>query len=436
MKEKIIKNGKDVISGSSHNKTLSEVFALLKIPMVNFTLDSLDKKYKPADFKDYDINPSEGQHFKSPLHSIFLEYDNFIKGQYYAEIIKKVYERNQKSEYDVFEYHLVLKGSSINEWGFLADWVINNNLLSDQVCFIVDIKQDYANLKSREKIKNFQEYLNNVFMPLFDVTMNPNTHPNLALLLKHISGFSTAKHKHFGLPIKTGLSNKSNICHPEDWNTLANPPFSYYLYYFFSNISSLNALRHTKSLKHFLFRPSVSSTENALLGFLLADCVYDGVCISHSNVLQYVYFLSRVGIVLNPLLSNLTALVHYTKHPIMTFFRRGLTCSISTGKTLQLHITNDPLTEEYAIAAQMWKFSTTDLCEIARMSILISGFDTDIKKKFLGQHYDKAFVDGNDVLLTNIPNIRLKFRQDCWEQEIDYVNYLDTLFIKNAPNTI
>jgi len=269
--------------------------------------------------------------------------------------------------------------------------------------------------------------------------MDPNSHPNLAALLKHISGFSTSKDKHVGLPVrlaKTGHSNKSNICSPDEWNTTANPPFSYYVYYLFSNISSLNALRHTKSLKPFLFRPSVSSIENALLGFLLADCVYDGVCISHSNVLQYVYFLSRVGIVLNPLLSNLTALVHYTKHPINTFFRRGLNCSISTGKTLQLHITDDPLSEEYAIAAQMWKFTTTDLCEFARTSILISGFDSEIKKKYSGQNYDKAFVDGNDVLLTNIPNIRLKFRQDCWEQEVDYVTYLETLHIKNTPNTI
>lgn len=33
----------------------------------------------------------------------------------------------------------------------------------------------------------------------------------------------------------------------------------------------------------------------------------------------------------------------------------------------------DPLMEEYAIAVQLWKLSTCDVCEIARNSVLQSG---------------------------------------------------------------
>jgi len=128
---------------------------------------------------------------------------------------------------------------------------------------------------------------------------------------------------------------------------------------------------------------------------------------------------------MNPLLANATDLVHYSKHPIFMFFRRGLSISVSTGKTLQLHITDDPLSEEYAIAAQMWKFSTIDLCELAHTSMLLSGFPAAKKKKFIGESYDKPFIEGNDALLTNIPNIRVQFRKDCWKQEIQHINYFN-----------
>ena len=40
----------------------------------------------------------------------------------------------------------------------------------------------------------------------------------------------------------------------------------------------------------------------------------------------------------------------------------------------QIHLTKEPLVEEYSVAAQVWKLTATDLCEIARNSVLHSGF--------------------------------------------------------------
>lgn len=40
----------------------------------------------------------------------------------------------------------------------------------------------------------------------------------------------------------------------------------------------------------------------------------------------------------------------------------------------QIHLTKEPLVEEYSVAAQVWKLSSTDLCEVARNSVLHSGF--------------------------------------------------------------
>ena len=40
---------------------------------------------------------------------------------------------------------------------------------------------------------------------------------------------------------------------------------------------------------------------------------------------------------------------------------------------LILHVTKDPLVEEYSVASQVWKFSGTDMCEIAKNSVSMSG---------------------------------------------------------------
>jgi hypothetical protein len=42
---------------------------------------------------------------------------------------------------------------------------------------------------------------------------------------------------------------------------------------------------------------------------------------------------------------------------------------------LQFHYTREPLIEEYAIAAQVWKMTSADLCEVGRYSVLQSGFE-------------------------------------------------------------
>ena len=45
----------------------------------------------------------------------------------------------------------------------------------------------------------------------------------------------------------------------------------------------------------------------------------------------------------------------------------------------QIHLTKEPLVEEYSVAAQVWKLTATDLCEIARNSVLHSGFPHQVQ---------------------------------------------------------
>lgn len=43
--------------------------------------------------------------------------------------------------------------------------------------------------KLNKLMTNFQEILNNIFLPLFEVTNDPNSHPELHKFLQYVSNF-------------------------------------------------------------------------------------------------------------------------------------------------------------------------------------------------------------------------------------------------------
>lgn len=51
--------------------------------------------------------------------------------------------------------------------------------------------------KSAKIVKNFQEILENIFMPLFEVTRNPQSHPELHKFLMYVSIQSSQSQLHF-----------------------------------------------------------------------------------------------------------------------------------------------------------------------------------------------------------------------------------------------
>ena len=117
--------------------------------------------------------------------------------------------------------------------------------------------------------------------------------------------------------------------------------------------------------------------------------------------------------------------------------------TLSTDDPLQIHMTKEPLVEEYSVAAQVWKLSAADLCEIARNSVLNSGFPREAKKHWISEKlFHKSdstlsllgVVDGddddasstqslidlleeNDIEKTNVPDLRIQFRCDVLEAE-------------------
>lgn len=86
---------------------------------------------------------------------------------------------------------------------------------------------------------NFQEILRNVFLPLFEVTNDPNSHPELHKFLHYVTGFDSVDDE--SKP-ENAIVHKS-IPLPHEWSSKENPPYNYYLYYMYANICVLNHFR-------------------------------------------------------------------------------------------------------------------------------------------------------------------------------------------------
>ena len=77
--------------------------------------------------------------------------------------------------------------------------------------------------------------------------------------------------------------------------------------------------------------------------------------------------------------------------------------------------------EEFSIAAQVWKLSSCDMCELARNSVLMSGFPDRMKQHWIGFNYKAEGVAGNDIQRTNLPDIRVSYRHETLLDELQSI---------------
>ena len=66
--------------------------------------------------------------------------------------------------------------------------------------------------------------------------------------------------------------------------------------------------------------------------------------------------------------------------------------ALSTDDPLLFHMSDDALLEEYSVARASFDLSMTDISEIARNSVLQSGFEDHLKKQWLGEHYKRGLT--------------------------------------------
>ncbi|CAA0835857.1 AMP deaminase [Striga hermonthica] len=399
--------------------TLKEVFESLDLTGYDLNVDLLDVHADKSTFHRFDkFNLKYNPCGQSRLREIFLKQDNLIQGRFLAELTKQVFTDLEASKYQMAEYRISIYGRKMSEWDQLASWIVNNDLYSENVVWLIQLPRLYNIYKEMGIVTSFQNILDNIFLPLFEVTVDPDSHPQLHVFLKQVVGLDLVDDES-----KPERRPTKHMPTPTQWTNIFNPAFSYYAYYCYANLYTLNKLRESKGMTTIKFRPhsgEAGDIDHLAATFLLAHNIAHGINLRKSPVLQYLYYLAQIGLAMSPL-SNNSLFLDYHRNPFPMFFLRGLNVSLSTDDPLQIHLTKEPLVEEYSIAASVWKLSSCDLCEIARNSVYQSGFSHALKSHWIGKEYFRHGPDGNDIHKTNVPHIRLEFRDMIWREEMQLV---------------
>ncbi|KAK7362145.1 hypothetical protein VNO77_04248 [Canavalia gladiata] len=399
--------------------TLKEVFESLDLTGYDMNVDLLDVHADKSTFHRFDkFNLKYNPCGQSRLREIFLKQDNLIQGRFLAEVTKQVLSDLEASKYQMAEYRISVYGRKQSEWDQLASWFVNNALYSKNAVWLIQLPRLYNVYKNMGIVTSFQNILDNVFIPLFEVTVDPNSHPQLHLFLMQVVGFDLVDDES-----KPERRPTKHMPTPAEWTNEFNPAYSYYLYYCYANLYTLNKLRESKGMTTIKLRPhcgEAGDSDHLAAAFLLCHNISHGINLRKTPVLQYLYYLAQVGLAMSPL-SNNSLFLDYHRNPLPMFFQRGLNVSLSTDDPLQIHLTKEPLLEEYSVAAKVWKLSACDMCEIARNSVYQSGFSHQAKLHWLGDKYFLRGSEGNDIHKTNVPNLRLSFRYETWKEEMQYI---------------
>ncbi|XP_069489092.1 AMP deaminase 2 isoform X3 [Ambystoma mexicanum] len=401
-------------------QTLKEVFENLNLSAFDLSVDTLDVHADRNTFHRFDkFNAKYNPIGESILREIFIKTDNRVGGRYFAHIIKEVMADLEESKYQNAELRLSIYGRSMDEWDNLARWAVHHKVHSNNVRWLVQVPRLFDVYRSKKQLAHFQEFLENLFLPLFEATVNPASHPELHLFLEHVDGFDSvddeSKPEHRIFNMDSPLPGK--------WVDDQNPPYAYYLYYMYANMAVLNHLRSKRGFHTFVLRPHCGEAgpiHHLVSAFMLSENISHGLLLRKAPVLQYLYYLAQIGIAMSPL-SNNSLFLSYHRNPLPDFLSRGLVVSLSTDDPLQFHFTKEPLMEEYSIATQVWKLSSCDMCELARNSVLMSGFSHQVKCLWLGRDYWKDGAEGNDIRRTNVPDIRVSYRFETLCEELTLI---------------
>ena len=204
----------------------------------------------------------------------------------------------------------------------------------------------------------------------------------------------------------------------------ANPHYAWQLYHLWANLAVLNRLRRARGLNTLSLRPHAGecagSGTHLAAAYLLAQSINHGVELRSSIGLQYLYLLDQVGMSVSPL-SNDFLFLRLKDSPFPKFFAAGMNVTLSTDDPLLFHLSSEPLLEEYTVARAAFGLSMTDLCEIARNSVLQSDFPAPFKASWLGAAHAHEGELRNDEHRTNVCGLREAFRWNLLSRERSFV---------------
>ena len=413
---------KDVVvhkDKSGRELTLCQVFEDLNVSPDMLNVDALDVHADKSTFHRFDnFNSKYNPLGEGVLRSLFIKTSNHINGRYFAEISKEVFNQLEDQRFCMSEPRVSVYGGSLNEWSQIASWVLDHKLYSKNVRWMIQAPRIYSILFNTGAVKSFQDLLTNFFQPLFDVTLDPASNPQLHTFLQHVVGIDSVDDES-----KHARAFHHSLWPPHRWDYNGDPPYSYYAYYFGANLFVLNKLRKERGLNTIAFRPhcgEAGDLDHLASAFLLSDCINHGIRLADSPVLQYLYYLCQIGLSVSPL-SNNALFLNIRRNPFPQFFARGLNVTLSTDDPLMFHYTDMPLIEEYSVCSQIFNLQAPDLCEIARNSVLQSGFEDPVKCAWIGKRFKLPGPLGNNVDKTNVPQLRATFRWAAFCQEHKHI---------------
>eukprot|EP00484_Ammonia_sp_Unknown_P010444 CAMPEP_0197076868 /NCGR_PEP_ID=MMETSP1384-20130603/212326_1 /TAXON_ID=29189 /ORGANISM="Ammonia sp." /LENGTH=1122 /DNA_ID=CAMNT_0042515727 /DNA_START=113 /DNA_END=3482 /DNA_ORIENTATION=+ len=334
---------------SKDGKTLKQVFEALSVNPQHISIDSLDVHAEQSTFHRFDkFNTKYNPIGEKTLKDVFIKVDNAIDGEYSAQLTKEVFQQLEATKYQYAELRISIGGKHRRQWDVLSDWICRYQLKSTQIRWLIQTPRKYHVLKEANAVRNFHDMLANIFEPLFEVTIDPSSHPSLHLFLQIVVGFDSVDDE--SVP---GFMESTNYATPACYDSNINPSYIYYMYYMWVNITKLNKLREERGMNTFAFRPhsgEAGPVSHLASTFLLAHSINHGIRLNDSPVLQYLYYLEQIPISVAPLSNNILFKEH-SENPFPSLFERGLNVALSTDDPLIIHFSPNPLLEEYTTAA-------------------------------------------------------------------------------------
>jgi AMP deaminase len=294
------------------------------------------------------------------------------------------------AKYQLVEWRISIYGKKYDEWQKLSKWFFQHKLAHPNVRWLIQVPRLFHLYKLSGDVTNFQDMLHNIFAPLFEASADPSAHPQMSTFLETIVGFDSVDDESRR---EYGVLSHGMIPTPDQYELEENPSYGYWMYYMYANVLALNKFRASRGLCTFQFRPHCGEAgrilrhgvffrlftikyhsysgdvEHLISAYLLANQINHGILLRKAPSLQYLYYLSQVGIAMSPL-SNNKLFLEYTKNPFIKYFRQGMNVSLSTDDPLMLHYTKDALVEEYSVATQVYEYKySTVVCFLITFAI-------------------------------------------------------------------
>eukprot|EP00477_Mikrocytos_mackini_P000351 GAHX01000373.1.p1 GENE.GAHX01000373.1~~GAHX01000373.1.p1 ORF type:complete len:684 (+),score=166.21 GAHX01000373.1:35-2053(+) len=403
---------------TKEGQTLSEMFKENKLDVDSLNINQIFGRAPKEMFKRFDVFLEEYNIFGlETFRKLFFKYDNFIKGKFLGEILNIELDKC-KDKNIINEYHISVYGLSDKELDVLADFVLDNNLLRENVKWIIQVPRLFDNIKNKDM--KFSSFIYNIFSRIIEASLEPKKEGNrkVAKFLTHVVGFDSVDDES-----RLDVLFDNKLENPDTIVPGSNVPYSHYIYYMWANISSINQIRNQKGLNTFSLRPhsgESGSVHHLATSYLLVDGINHGIMLEKNPVLAYLFYLDQIGCSI-ALSSNNYLFKNFKKNPFKELFEMGLNVTVSTDDPLQFHITGQPLIEEYALARQYYKLTDCDILEIAKNSVRQSGLDCIVKVRRLGMGYDKPRTYSYPTKITGVSSCRYRFREDQLYDEIRFL---------------